>query len=69
MSERWSVKFDAIYNWTDNIFLRHSGTFFYNHPCYYLSFGYRRDNARFEDYQGNTTFQFRFGMSIEGQKY
>ena len=69
LSERWSVKFDAIYNWTDNIFLRHSGTFFYNHPCYYLSFGYRRDNARFEDYQGNTTFQFRFGMSIEGQKY
>lgn len=69
ITDRWSVRFDAIYNWTDNIFLRHTGTLFYNHPCYYLSFGYRRDNAVHEDYQGNTTFQFRFGLSIEGQKY
>lgn len=69
ITDRWSIKFDAIYNWTDNIFLRHTGTLFYNHPCYYLSFGYRRDNAVREDYQGNTTFQFRFGINIEGQKY
>ena len=69
LSERWSVKFDAIYNWTENIFLRHSGTIYYNHPCYYLSLGYRRDNAIREDYEGNTTIQFRFGMSIMGQSY
>ena len=69
LSERWSLKFDAIYNWTEDEFLRHSGTLFYNHPCYYLSFGYRRDNAVREDYEGNTTIQFRFGMSIEGQHY
>ena len=69
ITNRWSVRFEAIYNWTDNIFLRHTGTLFYNHPCYYLSFGYRRDNAVREDYQGNTTFQFRFGINIEGQKY
>ena len=69
ITDRWSIKFDAIYNWTEDTFLRHSGTLFYNHPCYYLSFGYRRDNAVREDYEGNTTIQFRFGMSIEGQKY
>ncbi len=69
LTDRWSVRFDAIYNWTEDTFLRHSGTLFYNHPCYYLSFGYRRDNAVREDYQGNTIFQFRFGISIEGQKY
>ena len=69
LSDRWSIKFDAIYNWTEDTFLRHSGTLFYNHPCYYLSFGYRRDNAVREDYEGNTTVQFRFGMSIEGQHY
>ena len=69
LSNRWSIRFDAIYNWTEDIFLRHSGTLFYNHPCYYLSFGYRRDNAVREDYEGNTTIQFRFGISIEGQHY
>lgn len=69
LSDRWSMRFEAIYNWTEDTFLRHSGTLYYNHPCYYLSFGYRRDNAVREDYQGNTTFQFRFGMSIEGQRY
>ena len=69
ITDRWSLRFDAIYNWTEENFLRHSGTLFYNHPCYYFSIGYRRDNAVHEDYQGNTTVQFRFGMSIEGQHY
>ena len=69
LSERWSLRMDAIYNWTDDKFLRHSGTLYYNHPCYYFSVGYRRDNAVYEDYRGNTSVQFRFGMSIEGQHY
>ena len=69
ITDRWSLQFNAIYNWTENTFLRHTGTLFYNHPCYYLSFGYRRDNAVREDYEGNTTIQFRFGMTIDGQKY
>ena len=69
LSERWSLRLDAIYNWTDDKFLRHSGTLYYNHPCYYFSVGYRRDNAEYEDYHGNTSVQFRFGMSIEGQHY
>ena len=69
ITDRWSLRMDAIYNWTDNKFLRHSGTLFYNHPCYFFSIGYRRDNAVREDYEGNTTIQFRFGMSVEGQHY
>lgn len=69
ITDRWSLRMDAIYNWTDNEFLRHSGTLFYNHPCYFFSIGYRRDNAVREDYEGNTTIQFRFGMSVEGQHY
>ena len=69
LSERWSVHGNAIYNWVDNKFLKHGATLFYNHPCYYVSDGYTRDNAVHEDYEGNTTFHIRFGMSIEGQHY
>ena len=69
LSERWSVQWNAIYNLTYGEFQSHSGSLFYNHPCYYMSFGYRRDNAIKDDYVGTTTFQFRFGMSIEGQQY
>ena len=69
ITNRWSLRLDAIYNWTEEKFLRHGGTLFYNHPCYYFSIGYRRDNAVYEDYRGNTTVQFRFGISIEGQHY
>ena len=54
---------------TFDMFQRHSGGIFYNHPCYYLSAEYRHDNAVKEDYVGTTTFQFRFGMSIDGQRY
>lgn len=69
LATRWSVRFNAIYNMTDRAFQRHSGALYYNHPCYYLSVGYHRDYAAKEDYVGNTTFQFRFGMSIDGQQY
>ncbi len=69
LSDRWSLQLNAIYNWVDDTFLRHSGTIFYNHPCYYFSIGYRRDNAVREDYRGNTTIQFRFGMTVQGQHY
>ena len=69
LTERWSVRWSAIYNIEIGAFQRHSGGFFYNHPCYYLSVEYRRDNAIKEDYVGTTTFQFRFGMAINGQQY
>lgn len=69
LSDRWSVQWNAIYNITEGEFQRHTGALYYEHPCYYLSFGYRRDNAVRGDYVGNTTFQFKFGMTVDGQKY
>lgn len=68
LTERFGVRFNAIYNITDDKFQRHTGGIFYNHPCYFLSLEYRRDNAIKEDYVGNTTFQFRFGLNIDGAK-
>lgn len=69
LSDRWSLQVNGIYNWTEENFLKHNATLFYNHPCYYFSIGYQRDNAVRRDYSGNTTFQFRFGISIDGQHY
>lgn len=69
ITNRWALRFNAIYNMTYGQFQRHSGGIFYTHPCYYLSAEYRHDNAIKDDYIGTTTFQFRFGMSIDGQRY
>ena len=69
LTNRWSMRWNAIYNLELEKFQRHTGGFFYNHPCYYLSVEYRHDNAIKEDYVGTTTFQFRFGMAINGQQY
>lgn len=69
LTDRLSARWNAIYNMTYGEFQRHGGGLFYSHPCYYLSIEYRRDNAVKEDYVGTTTFQFRFGMAIEGQRY
>lgn len=69
LTNRWALRWNSIYNMTQGNFQRHGGGFFYEHPCYYLSVEYRHDNAVKEDYEGTTTFQFRFGMSIDGQRY
>ncbi len=69
LTRRLAMRFNSIYNMTYGDFLRHTGGLFYEHPCYYMSLEYRRDNAIKDDYVGNTTFQFRFGMSIDGQHY
>ena len=69
ITNRWSLRWNAIYNATNEMFQQHNGALYYEHPCYYLSFGYRRDNAVKEDYRGTTTFQFRFGISVDGQHY
>lgn len=69
LSDRWSLRWNGVYNLEQDLFQRHSGGLFYNHPCYYLSLQYRRDNAIKNDYVGNTTFQFKFGMAIDGQQY
>lgn len=69
LTDRWAVRFNAIYNMTNGQFQRHSGGIYYTHPCYYLSVAYHHDNAIKEDYVGTTTFQFKFGMSINGMRY
>lgn len=69
LTDRWSVQWNATYNIEESAFQRHYGGIFYNHPCYYMSLQYRRDNAIKYDYVGNTTFQFKFGMAIDGQQY
>ncbi len=69
ITDRWSLRWNAIYNATNNQFQQHNGALYYEHPCYYLSFGYRRDNAEKADYIGTTTFQFRFGISVDGKHY
>ena len=69
ITDRWSLQANGIYNWSEDKFLKHNATLFYNHPCYYFSIGYQRDNAVREDYEGNTTIQFRFGISVDGQHY
>ena len=69
LTDRWSLQVHGVYNWSEDFFLKHNATLYYNHPCYYFSIGYQRDNAVRQDYRGNTTFQFRFGISIDGQHY
>lgn len=62
LTDRLSLMFDAIYNKTFDQFQRHSGGLYYKHPCYFLSLSYHKDYAIRQDYAGNTTFQFRFGL-------
>lgn len=69
ITDRWSVRWNAIYNATNDLFQQHNGAIYYEHPCYYLSLGYRRDNAEKEDYRGYTSLQFRFGISVDGKHY
>ena len=69
LSDRLTARWSGIYNIESDAFQSHTGGIFYNHPCYYISAQYRRDNARKNDYVGNTTFQFKFGMAIDGQQY
>lgn len=69
LSDRWALQWNGTYNMTLHGFHSHTGGIFYNHPCYYMSLQYRRDNSIKGDYVGTTTYQFRIGMSIDGQQY
>ena len=69
LTKRINVRGYMFYNMYEHTFQRHSAGIFYEHPCFYLSFEYRRDNAIKEDYHGGTTVQFKFGMSINGKHY
>ena len=69
ITKRINIKGSLIFNAYEHIIQRHTGGIFYEHPCYYFSLEYQRDNASKEDYIGNTTFQFKFGMSLDGKHY
>lgn len=69
LTNRLNIKGSVLYNIHEHVFQRHSAGIFYNHPCYYLAVEYRRDNTVKEDYVGGTTFQFKFGISIDGKHY
>lgn len=69
LTDRWAMRWNAVYSMAYDQFMRHGGGLFYSHPCYYLSIEYRHDNTIKDDYIGNTTFQFKFGMAINGQQY
>ena len=69
ITKRVNIKGSVIFNAYEHVVQRHSGGVFYEHPCYYFSLEYQRDNAVKDDYVGNTTFQFKFGMSMEGKHY
>ena len=69
LTERFGLRGSVIINAYEHLLQRHSGGIYYEHPCYYLSVEYNRDNAVNGDYVGNTTFQFKFGISIDGHHY
>ena len=69
ITNRIHIKGSAIYNIYEHMIQRHNGGIYYEHPCYYLSLGYQRDNATRNGYVGNTTIQFKFGISIDGKHY
>ena len=69
LTKRINVRESVVYNAYEHIIQRHSGGIYYEHPCYYFSLEYQRDNAERRDYVGNTTFQFKFGISIDGKHY
>ena len=69
ITKRINISGTLVYNVYDREIQRHSGGIFYNHPCYFLSFEYHSDNSAKYDYTGNTTFKFKFGISIDGKHY
>lgn len=69
ITQRLNVKASMIFNAAAHELQRHTGGIYYEHPCYYLSLEYKRDNAIKDDYTGGTTFQFKFGISIDGKHY
>ena len=69
ITKRIKIKGSVIYNAYEHIVQRHSGGVYFEHPCYYFSLEYNRDNAIKRDYVGNTTYRLKFGMSIDGKHY
>jgi len=69
ITQRMRISGSVIYNAYDHLVQRHTSGIYYEHPCYHFSFEYSRDNTIKRDYIGNTTYRFKFGMSVDGQHY
>lgn len=69
LTQRISLAGSMIYNAYDHFIQRHAAELYYEHPCYHFSLEYVRDNTVKNDYVGNTTYRFKFGMSIDGKHY
>ena len=69
LTNRLKAQESVIYNLQEHETQRHSGGLFYEHPCYHFSLTYKRDNSKTRGYEGNTTYQFKFGISIGGKHY
>ena len=69
LTNRLSIAGSVIYNVYDHFMQRRSAGLFYEHPCYHFSLEYSHDNTVKNDYVGNTTYRFKFGLSIDGKHY
>ncbi|MBR3510544.1 MAG: LPS-assembly protein LptD [Alphaproteobacteria bacterium] len=69
ITKRLKLTGNVIYNAEEHKIQRRTAGIFYEHPCYFWSLSFNRDNAIRNDYEGNTTYQFKFGISINGTHY
>ena len=69
LTERIKITESVIYNAYEHVVQKHGGGIFYEHPCYFFSLRYNHDNSIRTGYVGNTTYQFKFGISIDGKHY
>jgi LPS-assembly protein len=69
LTKRISISESVIYNMYEHTLQRHSGKINYEHPCFFFALSYQHDNAVRWGYEGNTTYQFKFGMSVDGRHY
>ena len=69
LTKRLKVSGSVVYNAYDHLLQKHGAGIYYEHPCYHFSLQYRRDNTVRRGYVGNTTYQFKFGISINGKHY
>lgn len=69
LTDRLSIAGAMIYNAYEHLVQKHGAGIYYEHPCYHFSLEYSRDNTIKYEYVGDTTYRFKFGMSIDGKHY
>lgn len=69
LTDRFRIAGSVIYNAYEHLVQKHGAGIYYEHPCYHFSLEYNRDNTIKYEYTGNTTYRFKFGISIDGQHY